>query len=133
MRAPPYSSGSAKLRAAYAGLMAILAAAVAQGQSPAPRGEVLFENRCARCHGLGGDGSDGLAPALIGVVGRPVAGRADYVYSDALKAKGGVWSPEAINRYLIDPQAFAQGSDMEASAPDPAEREAIIAYLARLR
>jgi cytochrome c len=51
------------------------------------------------------------------VVGRPVAARADYVYSDALKAKGGVWSPEAINRYLIDPQAFAQGSDMEASAP----------------
>jgi len=110
-----------------------LTAAVARGEGPAPRGEVLFENRCARCHGVGGDGSDGLAPALIGVVGRPVAARADYVYSDALKAKGGVWSAEAINRYLIDPQSFAQGSDMEASAPDPAERQAIIAYLSGLR
>ncbi|WP_206241134.1 c-type cytochrome [Novosphingobium terrae] len=96
------------------------------------RGEVLFENRCARCHGLGGDGGDGLAPPLIGVVGRNIASRSDYVYSDALKAKSGIWSDLTLNTYIADPQAFAPGADMDVNSPDPAEREAIIGYLKTL-
>jgi cytochrome c len=97
------------------------------------RGEDLFERRCARCHGLGGDGDGGLAPPLIGVVGRAVASRSDYVYSDALKAKGGIWSAGALDRYIADPQAFAPGADMDVNSPDPAEREAIIGYLGTLK
>jgi cytochrome c len=83
------------------------------------RGETLFENRCARCHGLGGDGGDGLAPPLIGVMGRTIAGRSDYVYSDALKAKSGIWSPDTLNAYIANPQAFAPGAEMEVNSPTP--------------
>lgn len=120
--------------------MALCCLALAHGGSLAKgaevarsRGEVLFENRCARCHGMGGDGADGLAPALSGVVGSSIAARKDYVYSDALKAHGGVWSGEALDAYLADPQAFAPGADMEVHSPDPAEREAIIGYLGTLK
>jgi cytochrome c len=102
-------------------------------ETPHSRGETLFENRCARCHGLGGDGGDGLAPPLVGVLGRTIASRSDYVYSTALKARGGVWSTGTLDQYIANPQAFAPGADMEINSPDPAEREAIIAYLATLK
>lgn len=106
----------------------------AQGaEPPHTRGETLFENRCARCHGLGGDGGDGLAPPLTGVVGRTVASRSDYVYSTALKTRGGVWSNGALDQYIANPQAFAPGAEMEVNSPDPTEREAIIAYLGTLK
>jgi cytochrome c len=106
----------------------------ARGAAPEPpRGEVLFENRCARCHGMTGDGGDGLAPPLTGIVGRGVASQPYFPYSDALKARGGVWTLEALNQYIADPQAFAPGAAMESSSPDPFEREAMISYLETLR
>lgn len=98
-----------------------------------PRGEVLFENRCARCHGLGGDGGEGNAPPLGGILGRSVASERYYIYSDALKARGGVWTRDLLDHYIADPQAFAPGADMEINSPDPAEREAIIDYLTTLK
>lgn len=114
-------------------VLCVVAAANAQHVDPRPRGAVLFENRCARCHGVAGDGDGGLAPSLIGIVGRPTASRSDCVYSTALKAKGGIWSPETLDRYLADPQAFAPGTEMDVHSPDPAERAAIIEQLKGLR
>lgn len=113
--------------------LGVIAAASAQHVDPRPRGAVLFENRCARCHGVAGDGDGGLAPSLIAIVGRQAASRPDYAYSAALKAKGGTWSPDALDRYLADPQAFAPGTEMDVHSPDPAERAAIIAHLKGLR
>lgn len=110
-----------------------LAAAAPKPQAPASPGAVLFENRCARCHGEAADGEGGLAPSLHGVLGRPPASRTDYVYSDGLKAKSGVWTPAMLDVYLADPQAFAPGSEMDSHSPDPAERAAIIAYIRELK
>lgn len=98
-----------------------------------PRGALLFENRCARCHGITGDGDGGLAPSLIGVFGRRPAFGRDYVYSDALKATPGVWDGDRLDRFLANPQAFAPGTDMDSSSPDPADRAAIIDYIKTLR
>lgn len=108
----------------------------AGGSDPAEvrqQGAVLFENRCARCHGINADGDGGLGPSLIGVLGRPAASRSDFLYSAALKAKGGNWTPEVLDRYLADPQAFAPGADMDVPSPDPDERAAIVAYLTTLK
>ena len=110
-----------------------ISAASAQHAAPPQQGAVLFENRCARCHGINGDGDEGLAPSLIGVVGRPPADAKIYRYSDALKAKQGAWDAEMLDRYLADPQAFAPGTEMDVNSPDPVERAAIIAYLKTLR
>ena len=121
-------------------MLSMVAAASAQhvddrplGTNAQPRGEILFENRCARCHGLKGDGEGGLGPSLIGVIGKPVASRTDFIYSDALKAKGRIWAPKVLDDYLADPQAFAPGADMDIRSPDPAERAAIIEFVGTLR
>ncbi|MDO7843199.1 c-type cytochrome [Sphingomonas immobilis] len=109
-----------------------IAGAGAQGGDTRSKGQVLFENRCARCHGIGGDGGVGLAPPLPGVIGRKIASRDDFLYSAALKARTGAWTPELVDQYLANPQAFAPGADMEVPSPDPVERQAIIQYLTTL-
>lgn len=115
----------------------MIAAARAQhadsASAPPPSGAVLFENRCARCHGVAGDGDGGLGPSLVGVVGRPAASRPDFLYSAALKARGGIWTRALLDRYLADPQAFAPGAEMDVNSPDPAERAAIIDHVETLK
>lgn len=118
---------------AGASTLFLIAAAGAEQVETRSHGAVLFENRCARCHGVNGDGDGGLGPSLVGVIGKPAASRPDFRYSAALKAKGGVWAPEVLDRYLADPQVFAPGADMEVPSPDPAERSAIIAHLKTLK
>lgn len=121
--------------AGLAGLwvLGMMSAVGAQLTVPPPHGAELFENRCARCHGVNADGDGGLGPSLIAVIGRPVASRHDFPYTPALRAKGGTWTPEILDDYIADPQAFAPGADMDVKSPDPAERAAIIAYLGTLR
>jgi cytochrome c len=102
-------------------------------ETSAAKGAASFDDQCARCHGEDGDGGEGLAPPLIGVFGRRVAGLTDFPYSDALKAKGGVWTEAALDTYVADPQAFAPGASMDDNDPDPAERKAIIEYLKTLK
>jgi cytochrome c len=123
-------------------IAALTVPAFADGGAPAEapaatatpaQGAALFEDECARCHGEGGDGGEGLAPPLTGVFGRAVAGAPDFGYSDALKAKGGVWTAAALDVYLGDPQAFAPGAAMDDNAPDPGQRRAIIEYLKTLK
>lgn len=113
-------------------LLAMTAAGARHGEER-PRGAILFENRCARCHGVNGDGDGGLAPSLIGVFGRPAASRKDFVYTDALMRKGGIWSRDMMDSYLANPQAFAPGSDMDVNASDPGERAAIIDFVETLK
>lgn len=118
---------------AGASTLFLIAAAGSEPVDTRLHGAVLFENRCARCHGVNGDGDGGLGPSLIGVVGKPAASRPDFPYSSALKAKGGVWTSAVLDQYLADPQAFAPGADMDAPSPDPAERSAIIEHLKTLK
>lgn len=118
---------------AGASMLFLIAAAGSDPVDTRLHGAVLFENRCARCHGVNGDGDGGLGPSLVGVLGKPAASRSDFVYSAALKAKGGAWTAEVLDRYLADPQAFAPGADMDVPSPDPAERAAIIEHLKTLK
>jgi len=96
--------------------------------SAAGSGASLFDEQCGSCHTVG-PASDPLAPTLKGVFGRKIAGRADFAYSDALKAKGGTWNQQTLDVFLTDPASFAPGTQMYAGAPDPATRQAIIDYL----
>ena len=104
-------------------LLLILAAAPAQ----AATGEAVFNDKCGGCHTVGPASAD--APTLRDVVGRKVASLTDYQYSDGLKAKGGVWTEAALNAFLTDPKTYAPGTEMFASVPDAADRQAIIDYL----
>ncbi len=97
----------------------------------AMRGETLF-NGCRQCHRVN-DGSDhAVGPDLHGILNRPVAAAAGFDYSDALRTKGGRWTPETLDAFLRDPQAFAPGTLMQIRGlVRPEDRAALLAYLQR--
>jgi len=110
----------------------VLALVVAMIAAPAlaATGEDLFNGNCADCHALA-PAAGQTAPPLKGVVGRRIASAPDFAYSDALKAKAAqTWTPANLDAFLANPQAFAPGTQMYGGAADPADRKAIVDYLA---
>jgi cytochrome c len=109
-------------------LLALLLA-LAATPALAADGKALFDDKCAECHTLG-DASSDAAPTLKGVAGRKIASLTDFEYSDALKAKGGVWTDAALDAFLASPKTFAPGAQMMfGGVSDPGDRQAIIDYL----
>ncbi|HUZ14037.1 MAG TPA: c-type cytochrome [Caulobacteraceae bacterium] len=114
-------------------LIAAAALAAGPGFAATPvAGADAFNAQCGGCHSLDAASSP-VAPSLKGVVGRRIAALPDFQYSDALEAKGGTWTPAALDAFIADPQAFAPGTAMPVSTPDRAQRQAIIDYLKTAR
>ena len=98
-----------------------------------PWGSDSAASRCVVCHSLEKGGPFRVAPNLWNIVGAEKArDRSWYAYSPALIRKGGTWTEEELDRYLEDASAFAPGSTKSIRVTDPAEREAIIDFLATL-
>jgi cytochrome c len=94
----------------------------------ADAGRVLYQTRCTACHSLD---YNGVGPAHRGVFGRAAAQAKGFAYSDALKASRLVWSEDALDRWLADPEKAAPGQRMGVNVPDANERADLIAYLKR--
>lgn len=89
---------------------------------------------CSACHSVTPGGGALIGPNLWGVVGREVGSSPGFDYSAELKAVGGTWTPEQLDRFLTNPSAFAPGTRMGyVGVADPVERRALIAYLSSLR
>jgi glucose/arabinose dehydrogenase len=114
---------TAALFPALAGLPAL-----AQTGDPV-RGRALFGEQCTLCHT--DDGTKGLAPNLIGVLGRKIAAT-DFNYSSAMRSKSWSWDEAILDTYLQNPQAMLPGIEMPFSIPDRSERRDIIAYIGTL-
>lgn len=107
------------------------AAPLAQGAAVAGDAEAggeVYAAQCKGCHTVS------IAPTLRGVAERPIASVADFGgYSPALKAKAGEsWTPRNLDAFLAAPGAFAPGTRMVLSIPDPQVRADVIAYLRTL-
>ncbi len=102
--------------------------ALAQTGDPV-RGRSLFGEQCTLCHT--DDGTKGLGPDLIGILGRK-AGTSGFKYSPQMKAANWNWDEAILDRYLQNPQAMVPGVDMPFSIPDREERADIIAYIGTL-
>jgi len=85
--------------------------------------------RCLACHDLN-TGATRMGPSLKGVMGRPAGSVSGYAYSEAMKARGVTWTPEALDAYLKSPTTFVKGTKMAfAGLPDDKDRADVIAYL----
>ena len=93
------------------------------------RGEAAAKP-CATCHTFKKGGANGQGPNLYGVVGRPKASEAGFNYSDAMKAKGGEWTIEDLNKFLTSPKDFVSGTKMTfAGFARGSQRAEVITYL----
>lgn len=115
-------------------LSAVAMLALATTTQAAPLdGKRIFQNNCAMCHSAAPDMATLAGPPLFNVVGRKVAGVPGFSYSDALTALGARdrrWSAKELELFLKDPAAYAPGTSMPIAVAQPAERAALVAYLA---
>ena len=100
---------------------------------PEVRGKVIAAG-CAGCHSLAPAGTDGIGPALWGIVGRDVASRKDFAYSRALASMGGTWTRDRLRAFISNPDAVAPGTQMEPTAiHDSAALDDLLAFFETLR
>jgi cytochrome c len=93
------------------------------------RGQAVTK-ACAACHTFQKGGPNGQGPNLYGIIGRPRASEPGFTYSDAMKAKGGEWTVDDLNKFLSNPKEFVPGTKMNfPGLPRGNQRADAIAYL----
>jgi cytochrome c len=115
------------------------------GGAPAAAAEVPIENllasasvdrgaqvskQCQACHNFQEGAGAKVGPDLYGIVGRAVASVPGFNYSAPLKAKGGTWTIDELNKWLTKPSADVPGTAMTfAGLSNEKQRADVIAYL----
>ena len=86
--------------------------------------------QCQACHNFQEGAGAKIGPDLYGVVDRPIASVAGFNYSAPLKAKGGTWDFDELNKWLTKPSADVPGTAMTfAGLSNEKQRADVIAYL----
>ena len=90
--------------------------------------------KCAACHTFEKGGPNRVGPNLFGVLNEKKGeGKGGFNFSAAMKAKGGEWTFDDLNKFIANPKAFVPGTAMGfAGIQKDSERADVIAYLATL-
>jgi cytochrome c len=133
------SGGGAEADKSAGGAAAPAAPAAGGGDEPIEKrlasadpakGEEVVNQQCAVCHTLKKGEEASAGPNLYGVVGAKHAHQEGFEYSDAIKGKQGPWTFAELDKWLMDPAAYAPGNMMPfPGLKDPQERASVIAFL----
>lgn len=106
----------------------VLVADVTRLTGDAEAGRTAF-GQCRSCHTVDA-GVNRVGPSLHAIVGRPVGTVADYRYSTAMAAAGGVWDEQRLYDFLEAPREHVPGTKMTFPGIKDGQRRAdIIAWL----
>ena len=110
-----------------------VASAVSLGkrlQAASVENGAIVAKKCAACHTLEKGGPNRVGPNLYGIVGEPRGKGHDFNFSAAMKAKGGTWTLDELDKFLAGPKEYIPGTAMSfAGIPKDTDRADLIAYL----
>jgi cytochrome c len=89
--------------------------------------------QCQACHTFDKGGPNRVGPNLYGIVGSERGEGRGFNFSAAMKAKGGTWTFDELNKFLAHPQGYIPGTAMTfAGLSRETQRADVIAYLRTL-
>jgi len=96
------------------------------------RGQQIAK-QCQACHTFEKGGPNRVGPNLWNIVGSDRGEGRGFNFSAAMKAKGGKWTYDELNKFLTNPREYIQGTAMTfAGLSRETQRADVIAYLRTL-